>query len=56
MHLKPINRQGKKRRKLKSKPSLSCDYGGYQYRPEEEVELTQSPQAHVDTKKDKAAA
>lgn len=56
MHLKPINRQGKKRRKLKSLPALSCDGGGFAYPVSEQVEQLQSPEAQTKTKKDKAAA
>ncbi|MBT4136794.1 MAG: hypothetical protein HOE48_02710 [Candidatus Latescibacteria bacterium] len=55
MHLKPINRQGKKRRKLKNIPSLSCSYNGHNFHIEEDVVLPQSPEAKT-RKKDKAAA
>ena len=30
-HLKPINRRGRKRRMLKSLPSLSCEYPSFDY-------------------------
>ena len=54
MHLKPINRQGKKRRKMKTAPSLSCEYNGFNFHLEEEVELPKPPEAQVDKKKDAA--
>lgn len=56
MHLRPINRQGKKRRKQKTAPSLSCAWSGFGFFMEEDVKLPQSPEAQVDKKKDKAAA
>lgn len=56
MHLKPINRQGKKRRKLITKPSLSCADYGYHFHIEEEIELPQSPKAQSPSQKDQAAA
>lgn len=56
MHLKPINRQGKKRRKLNSIPALSCGYNGFQYRNVETDDVAKIVEAQVNTKKDKAAA
>lgn len=56
MHLKPINRQNKKKRKMKISPSLSCEGYGFNFHIEENVELPKSPEAQVEIKKDKAAA
>ena len=42
-HLKPINRRGRvaKRRRLKSLPSLSCDYPDFSYSyPEKTIDAT----------------
>jgi len=36
-HLKPINRRGRKRRMLKSLPSLSCDWPSFDYDQEEKT-------------------
>lgn len=54
MHLKPINRQGKKRRKLTNVPTLSCTYDVHSFHIEEKIELPRSPEAQVDKKKDAA--
>lgn len=54
MHLKPINRQGKKRRKLTDMPTLSCAYNGHAFHIEENVGLPKSPDAQTDKKKDAA--
>lgn len=56
MPLKPINRQGKTRRKLKTLPSLSCGYAGFTFAPPKDIELPKSPEAQSTKKKDKAAA
>jgi len=54
VHLKPINRQGKKRRKLVAKPSLSCGWTGFHFQAMEENDVVKSPEAQ--TQKDQAAA
>ena len=53
MHLKPINRQGKKRRKLITVPVLSCDGGVFNYPRAQQME---SSEVTLVPKKDKAAA
>ncbi len=56
MHLKPINRQSKKRRKLTTLPALSCDGSEFTYPMAEKGKLPSSLEEQVFTKKDKAAA
>jgi hypothetical protein len=56
MHLKPINRQAKTRRKLKILPSLSCDGGSFGYPTDEFDSRTIAAQTQPAPKKDKAAA
>ncbi|MGA1198819.1 MAG: hypothetical protein ACO36I_20195 [Candidatus Latescibacterota bacterium] len=53
MHLKPINRQGKKRRKLTTKPVLSCE--SFWGSMESQMNAL-STETQVAPKKDKAAA
>jgi len=56
MHLKPINRQGKKRRELKSLPALSCGTSEFGYGNLKKDDLPNMVAAQKDAKKDKAAA
>lgn len=56
MHLKPINRQGKKRRKLRTLPALSCGESGFYYHIEEGIDLPKSPEAQSPSQKDQVAA
>jgi len=56
MHLKPINRQGKKRRKLKSVPALSCGTSEFGWGDLKKEYLPKMVATQKDTKKDKAAA
>lgn len=56
MHLKPINRQGKKRKKMKVAPSLSCEWK-FAFQPDDDSPVPKLDQAFSRTaKKDQAAA